>query len=256
MAEMIKDVHLTGKDLMEMVQLRPEDVGKYAIIPGPQERMEAVVKKLENPIKNFSFMEYTMFTGDYNGTKVTTVNGGRFSADTAITTEILCNAETKFMVRIGSCGALREDIKVGDFVIVTNALRGEGVTQYYLDPGVNPQTDKSLTEALESSVKTIKEQNPMLGNVHIGPCWTTDALLKETKGVISKVVDQGAIAADMVTSAFLGICQTYNIPAAVIMAVSDNVMTGEMGFMNTDYYMSEASMIDIALNLVNNLEGK
>ncbi len=247
---MRKEVHLTGKDLMDMVQLRPEDVGEIALVPGPQERMQAIVQKLEDPIKNFSFMEYTMYTGQFQGKKVTTINGGRFAADTSITTEILCNARVQGMVRLGSCGALREDIKVGDFVIVTNALRGEGVTQYYLEEGVIPEADKSLTESLLAAVKAAQEQNPMLGQVHLGTCWTTDALLKETREVITKVVDQGAIAADMVTSAFLGICQTYNIPAAVILAVSDNVITGEMGFMNTDYYMAEGAMIDIGLECV------
>ncbi len=247
MSEMRKEVHLTGKDLMDMVQLRPEDVGDIALVPGPKERMEAIVQKLSNPIKNFSFMEYTMYTGEFKDKRVTTINGGRFSADTSITTEILCNAQVKGMIRLGSCGALREDIKVGDFVIVSNALRGEGVTQYYLEPGVIPEANKGLTDKLVAVVKAVKEQNPMLGDVHVGTCWTTDVLLKESKAVIGKVVDQGAIAADMVTSAFLGICQTYNIPAAVILAVSDNVITGEMGFMNTDYYMSEAAMIDIGL---------
>ena len=202
---MKKDIHMTGRDLMGMVQLRPEDVGDFALVPGPKERMEAVVKKLDNAVKNFSFMEYTMFTGDYSGKKVTTINGGRFSADTSITTEILCNAQVKGMIRLGSCGALREDMKVGDFVVVTSALRGEGVTQYYLDDGVVPEADKSLSDGLVAAINAAKEQNPMLGDVHVGSCWTTDALLRETREVIGKAVDGGAIAADMVTSAFLAI---------------------------------------------------
>src|SRR3989338_2568851 len=120
---MKKEAHLTGQDLMGMVQLTPESVCKYAIVPGPRERADAIVKKLQNPIKNFTFMEYTMHTGDFAGTKVTTINGGRFSADTAITTEILCNARVKAMVRAGSCGALCEDMKVGDLIIATTALK-------------------------------------------------------------------------------------------------------------------------------------
>ena len=58
----------------------------------------------------------------------------------------------------------------------------------------------------------------------------------------------------MVSSVFLTICQIYKIPAAVILAVSDNVITGEMGFLNTDYYMAEGSMIGIAFNLIKKLE--
>ena len=73
-----------------MVQLRSKDIGSYAIVPGPKERLDSLVKKeLENPVKNFSFMEYNMFTGNINGTRVTAINGGRFAADTAITTEVL-----------------------------------------------------------------------------------------------------------------------------------------------------------------------
>ena len=251
---MIKDAHLTGKDLMGMVQLRPQDVGKYALVPGPKERADAIVKKLQNPVKNFSFMEYTMHTGDFNGVKVTTINGGRFAADTSITTEILCNAQAKALVRLGSCGALREDIKVGDFIVVTTALKGEGVTQYYVDKNFVPTADKSLTESLTQIAKGAAAAIGV--TVHVGPCWTTDAILRETREHVGKAIKEGAIAVDMVSAAFLTICQMYKIPAAVILAVSDNVITGEMGFMNTDYYMSEAAMIDMGFNLIKKLEGK
>ncbi|HPB68164.1 MAG TPA: hypothetical protein PLT76_06440 [Candidatus Omnitrophota bacterium] len=246
MQTMVKDVHMTGKDLMGMVQLRPEDIGRYAIVPGPRDRMEALVKKLDNPVKNFSFMEYTMYTGSYDGKKVTTINGGRFAADTAITTEILCNAQAKTMIRIGSCGALSEEIKVGDLVIADSALRGEGVTPYYVEDGFQPQSDPQLT----AQIKSAADQSGL--SVHIGKVWSTDAILKETRAHVGRAVEQNAVAVDMVTSVFLTLCQLYKIPAAVILAVSDNVITGEMGFMNPDYYMAEGAMIGIALNLVKN----
>jgi uridine phosphorylase len=125
--QMKKDVHLTGKDLTAMVQLRPQDVGKYAIVPGPKDRLDVLMKKIENPVKNFSFMEYTMYTGTYQGIKVTGINGGRFSTDTSITTEVMCNAGIANIIRIGTCGALDENIQVGDLVIVDRVLRGDEI---------------------------------------------------------------------------------------------------------------------------------
>ena len=92
--------------------------------------------------------------------------------------------------------------------------------------------------------------------VHRGKVWSTDAILRETRDVVGKAINQGAIAVDMVSSTFLTICQLYNIPAAVILAVSDNVITGEMGFMNPDYYMAEGAMINIIFNLIKQLEAK
>jgi len=249
--QMKKDVHLTGKDLMEMVQLRPQDIGKYAIVPGPKERLDGFLKSIENPIKNFSFMEYTMYTGDFAGTKITSINGGRFSADTAITTEILCNAQANTMIRIGSCGSLSEDMKIGDLIVVDSAIRGDGVTPYYVDNAdFQPESDKALTDKLYECAQASGFKT------HRGKVWSTDAILRETREHVGKAMDQGAIAVDMVTSVFLTICQQYNIPATAILAVSDHIISGEMGFMDTNYYMAEHAMIGITLDLVKKLEGQ
>lgn len=253
-ALMQRDVHMTGKDLMGMVQLRPQDVGKYAIVPGPKERLDGLMKKIESPIKNFSFMEYTMYTGSYAGVKVTGINGGRFAADTSITTEILCSAQVKCLIRIGSCGALSPDIKVGDFIVATGCVRGDGVTPYYVDQNFETRPDKQLTETITEIAKSVVA--PMGNQVHTGKVWSTDAILRETKEHVNKAINQGAIGVDMVSSAFLTIAQLHEIPAVSILAVSDNVLTGEMGFMNPDYYMSEGALITIALGLIKKLEEK
>ncbi len=251
---MKRDVHLSGKDLMGMVQLRPQDVGSYAIVPGPKERLDSVVKKMENPVKNFTFMEYNMFTGNINGTRVTAINGGRFAADTAITTEILCSAQTKTLIRIGSCGALQSGIKIGDFIITTGCVRGDGVSPYYVDDKFETLPDANLTAKLSAITKNIASTAGF--TVHEGKVWSTDAILKETKEVVNKVIDQGAIGVDMVSAPFLTIAQTYKIPAVSVLAVSDNLITGQMGFINPDYYMAEGMLIQIALELIKQLEGK
>ena len=249
---MTRDVHLSGKDLMAMVQLRPKDIGAYAIVPGPKERLDSVVKKMESPVKNFTFMEYSMYTGNINGVRVTAVNGGRFAADTAITTEILCSAETKVLIRIGSCGALRKDIKIGDFILTTGCVRGDGVSPYYVDSKFETLPDAGLTQKLGVIAKNLGASAAL--TVHEGKVWSTDAILKETKEIVNGVIDQGAIGVDMVSAPFLTIAQTYKIPAVSILAVSDNLITGQMGFINPDYYMAEGLLIQMALELVKQLE--
>jgi len=248
--QMRKEIHLTGRDLTEMVQLRPQDVGKYAIVPGPRDRMEAVAKKLQNAVKNFSFMEYAMYTGEYHGIKVTTINGGRFSADTAITTEVVCNALIKNAIRIGTCGALNENIKIGDLVVVDSVIRGDGVTPSYVDASFKTVPDSHITDTIATVAKDLG------ATVHRGCVWTTDALLRETRDVVEAKRKEGAIAVDMVSSAFLTIAQWYQVKAAAILAVSDNLITGEMGFVNPVYYMAETKLVEAALGTVRKLEGK
>ena len=248
--QMQKEVHLTGKDLTNMVQLRPQDVGKYALVPGPKDRLEVLMKKLENPVKNFSFMEYTMYTGNFEGIKLTAINGGRFSTDTSITTEVMCNAGIQNIIRVGTCGSLDENIKVGDLFVVDEVIRGDGVTPYYVDKNFKTVSDKKISDTMYEIAKG------MGLNVHRGLCWTTDALLRETRDIVEAKRKEGAKVVDMVSSTLLTIAQTYNIKAGSILAVSDNVVTGEMGFMNPLYYMAESNVIKIGLETVKKLEGK
>jgi uridine phosphorylase len=248
--QMQKDVHMTGKDLTQMVQLRPQDVGKYAIVPGPKDRLDVLLKKIENPVKNFSFMEYNMYTGMFNGIKITAMNGGRFSTDTAITAEVMCNAQIQNIIRIGTAGSLDEEIKVGDLFVVDDVIRGDGVTPYYVDKDFKTVADKRIADTMYEIAKG------MGLNVHRGTAWTTDALLRETREIVEAKRKEGAKAVDMVSSTLLTIAQTYKIKAGSILAISDNVITGEMGFMNPLYYMAESNLITIALEAVKKLEAK
>jgi uridine phosphorylase len=248
--DMKKDVHLSAQDLLEMVQMEPGSIGDYTIIPGPRERLEAVTAKLENPAEDFSYMEHTMYTGSYQGTRVTAVNGGLYSPQSAIMGEVVCAADTKHIIRTGSCGALCEEISIGDLIIVTGAIRGDGTTPYYVPSNFSTVSDVRVTTALMNAAE-------MLGvKFHLGVVWTTDALLKETKELVEKMRRLRVKAVDMVSSSLLTIAQLYGVKAGTILAVSDNLITGELGFVDPKYYETEEAMIDIALKAVTLMEEK
>ncbi len=242
--QMKKEIHLSGKDLIDMVQVRPGDFGKYAVIAGTPDRRDAILKRLQNVIKNFSFMEYAFFTGNLDGIKITVGNGGRFSADSAITSEVICNGGVEYVIRAGSCGAMDENINVGDVFIVEEILRGDGVTPYYVKEDFKTLSDKNILENMKKSAKDLGV------SFHSGMCWTTDALLRETRQIVEDKRAKGARAVDMVSSSLLTIAQLYNVKAAAVLAVSDNLITGEMGFMNPLYYEAENHIIRISLETI------
>ena len=248
--KMKKDIHLTAKELLGMLQIKPGDFGNYAIVAGPVDRRDAILKHLKDPVRNFSFMEYTFYSGDFLGTKVTVGNGGRYSADSAISSEILTNGGVGNLIRTGSCGALRDDIQIGDIIIATDIIRGDGVTPYYVEDSFKTAANEELTQSLVEAAEKLGAR------YHKGPIWTTDALLRETREIVEKHISLGAIAVDMVSSSFLTIAQLNNSKAAAVLAVSDNVLTGEMGFTNMDYYESEQKIIQVALETIKSREKK
>jgi len=239
---MKRDIHITARDLLNAMQFREGDLGRIGILSGQPQRIEMCLEILENPIKNFSAFGYTLWTGEYKGKRITVGNGGMYAPDAALVTEIVCEGGVDVLIRLGSCGALKEEIDIGDLVIAEAALRGDGVTNYYVNEGFVPRAERELIEA-SSSIFDGK-------NVHYGTIWTTDALLRETKEIINRVIKEGAIGVDMVTSPFLTIANLYKRRALAILVVSDNLITGEMGFFDIRFFDAEREMVDKAFKLI------
>ncbi len=248
--DMKKEVHLNAQDLLDLVRMEPGSIGKYTLVPGPRERLQSIVEKLTDPVENFSYMEHTMYTGLYKGTKVTAVNGGLYSPQGAVIAEMVCAAGTGHVIRTGSCGALAEHIAIGDLIIVTGAVRGEGTTPYYVPDNFSTVSDVRVTAALMKAAEALGV------TFHLGLTWTTDALLRETRERVREMRDLKIKAVDMVSSSLLTIAQLYEVAAGSILTVSDNLITGELGFMSPRYYETEEKMIDIALEAVAILAGQ
>src|ERR1700752_318533 len=89
---MLKESHFTPQRMLNMLGLKPDSLGPYALVPGPKERSDLLLKLLASPQKSFTFLDYEMHTGALDGKRVSVGNGGRYAPDTAITTEILCGS--------------------------------------------------------------------------------------------------------------------------------------------------------------------
>ena len=223
-----------------MLGLKADSLGPYALIPGPKERSEMLLKLLDAPQKNFTFLDYEMHSGTLDGKRVTVGNGGRYAPDTAITTEILCGAGAEALIRVGSCGSLQENIKVGDIVIVTGALRGEGTSRYYVAENFSTVAHADLVNALKNAADGLNVR------YHLGWIFTTDALFQETPGLIRQLSEQNVASIDMVTSAFLTIAQIRDKKAGAVLAVSDECLHGKFGFRDPQFFEAEKKTIEVA----------
>jgi len=243
---MQREIHMHPQGLLESLQFRPGDFGKIALVSGQQHRAQMCLKNLENPVKNFTFLGYTFWTGMYKGKKVTVGNGGFYAPDSAFVTELLAFGGIDVFIRLGSCGALREDIKIGDYVLAQDIIRGDGVTKYYVEDDFVSKVDENISE-------NIKQVFSKESTVHRGGIWTTDAIFKETKDIVNSYIKKGATAVDMVTSPFVTVANLYQKKAAAILVVSDNLITGEMGFTDYRFFTSELKMTDLAFEVVEKL---
>ena len=241
---MLKEAHFTPAKMLSLLGLKAGSLAPFALIPGPKERSQKILAALDAPRKNFSFLDYEMYTGTHNGKKVTVGNGGRYAPDTAITTEILCAGGVESLIRIGSCGSLQGDVKIGDLVIVTGARRGEGTTSYYVPRNFSTLSHPEIVHALEEAAKSLKVR------YHLGWVYTTDALFQETPELIAELEQQRVSGIDMVTSTFLTIAQVRHKKAGAILAVSDECLKGKMGFRDPIFLEAEEKMVEVGLKAI------
>jgi uridine phosphorylase len=237
---MVKEPHFTPKKMLSLLGLDANSLGPYALIPGPKERCQKLLGTLENPTKNFTFLDYEMYTGTLEGKSVTVGNGGRFAPDTAMTTEILCAAGAESLIRIGSCGSLQDHVKIGDLVIVTGAVRGDGTTGYYVTRNFSTVAHPDIIRALRQAADSLQVR------YHLGWIFTTDALFQETPELIQELNEQNISSIDMVTSAFLTIAQLRQKKAGAIVAVSDECLYGRFGFRDPLFLAAEEKMVEVA----------
>jgi uridine phosphorylase len=237
---MVKEPHFTPKKMLGILGLNAGSLGPYALIPGPKERSQMLLALMENPTRNFTFLDYEMHTGSLSGKRVTVGNGGRFAPDTAMTTEILCAAGAESLIRIGSCGSLQEHVKVGDLVIVTGAIRGEGTTSYYVPKNFSTVAHPEIVRALQQAAESLDAR------YHLGWIFTTDALFQETPELIKELNEQQVSSIDMVTSAFLTIAQLRQKKAGAILAVSDECLHGKFAFRDPAFLAAEEKMVEVA----------
>ncbi len=101
------------------------------IIMGDPARADICAGMLEN-VKFLNFnREYKSFLGYYKGKKILAMSTGIGAPSTGIAVEELHNVGVKFIVRVGSAGAMQKNISIGKLIIAEGAVRDDGLSKKY-----------------------------------------------------------------------------------------------------------------------------
>jgi len=190
------------------------DGAKYAILPGDPERVDRVKLFLENPVDIAYNREYKSCSGTYKGVTVMVVSTGIGGPSTGIAVEELRNIGVETMIRIGSCGALQENLKLGHTVIASGAVRDDGASKAYIAESFPAIPDPNvLSKLLESA----REQ----GFPHqCGMIRSHDSFYTDQEEAIDAYWSQrGILGADMESAALFVIGSLRNVKTASVLNV-------------------------------------
>ncbi|MCD6483546.1 MAG: nucleoside phosphorylase [Candidatus Odinarchaeota archaeon] len=176
---------------------------------------EKISKLLDSPRVAGEGRGSVSYIGMYKDTRIMIASSSIGTATTAIIIECLAKKGAKAIIRVGMAGSLREDIDVGDILIVSGAIRDDGISGKYLDPRFPTIPDFDITESLVLAARMLNVPYKM------GVVWTHDAFFLESIEDFNYWSNLGVSCVDMETAGLFAVSQRRSIKSGAILAISE-----------------------------------
>ena len=137
------------------IQVGKGEVGRYVILPGDPRRCEKIAKYFDDPVLVADNREYVTYTGTLDGVKVSVTSTGIGGPSASIAMEELVNCGADTFLRVGTCGGMALDVKGGDIVIATGAIRMEGTTKEYAPIEFPAVANLDVVNAMVDAAKSL-----------------------------------------------------------------------------------------------------
>jgi uridine phosphorylase len=157
---------------MHHLQIEPGQIGEFVIIPGDPGRCHLIAEHFKNPHLIAQSREYITYTGKYKELIVSVTSTGMGCPSAAIALEELIMSGAKYLIRLGTTGALQKKIHLGDVIIPASAVRLEGTSVEYIPIEFPAVADIDIVDAL---LKVTHQKNQKF---HIGIIMSHDAFYK------------------------------------------------------------------------------
>ncbi len=223
---------------------KPEDIAKTVLMPGDPLRSKFIADNfLENPVLFNNVRGIQGYTGTYKGTRVSVMASGMGMPSMGIYSYELFNFfGVENIIRIGSVGAMREDIKVREIIIGMGACSDSNYDEQFHLPGkYAPIADYTLlTTAVEEAKK-------LGATFHVGNVLSSDRFYDDSAEDNKKWHKMGVLGCEMEAAALYMNAARAKKRGLAICTVSNNLVTGEQISAN-DIQTTFTEMMEVALN--------
>ena len=133
----------------------PGDVGRYCILPGDPGRCASIAALFDDAKFVSQNREFTIYTGTLLGEKVSVCSTGIGGPSAAIAMEELAAIGADTFVRVGTCGGIDLDVRSGDIVVATGAIRYEHTSCEYAPIEFPAVPDFGVASALAEATQRL-----------------------------------------------------------------------------------------------------
>ncbi|MEJ2045318.1 MAG: purine-nucleoside phosphorylase [Reinekea sp.] len=163
------------------------------------------------------------FTGQYKGKPISVMGSGMGIPSISIyAKELITEFSVKNIIRVGTCGALKDDIQLRDVIIAQGASTDSNVNRVRLN-GYDYAAIASY-ELLEGTVNAARNAGK---SVRVGNVFSADLFYSPVDGIMQTLHDMNILAVEMEAAGLYGVAAEFNANALAVMTVSDHIMRGE-----------------------------
>ena len=211
------------------ISAKPGDFGKTVLMPGDPLRAKFIAETfLENPVLVNNVRGVQGHTGTYKGVKVSVMASGMGMPAIGIYSHELYNGYgVENIIRVGSAGAIQENIDLYDLVLAQGACTDSNwAAQFHLPGTFAPIADFQLLS------EAVKAAENIGATYHVGNVNSSDVFYGDHVGVpegldsVYGLKKMGVMALEMEAAALYMNAARYGKRALCICTISDHVLKG------------------------------
>lgn len=201
------------------IEAKKEDVAKVVLMPGDPKRAEYIAKNYLEKAKLINMVRgITAYTGYYKDKLVTVFPSGMGNPSMGIYSYELFNFyDVESIIRIGSCGAYSEGLKLRDLILVNNSV---SESTYALVQNNYKYNKIPSSNILNNIIERCAEENKI--NVIRGDIYCSDVFYETENNYIKKRNNYNVLGVEMETFALFHNATTLKKKASCLLTVTDS----------------------------------
>ncbi len=226
------------------ISAQPGDFAEAVLLPGDPLRARYIAEnflddaRLVNEVRNA-----LAYTGSYQGMPVSVLGTGMGIPSASIYChELVAEYGVQRLVRVGSAGALHDDVQLRDVILAAGACTDSQVNRArYAGLDFAAIADFGL---LRSAADAAERQgvSVRVGNVH-----SADLFYDPRDTMVDTMRGMGVYAVEMEAAGIYGVAAEHGVRALAVLTVSDHIVRGEQ-LSSDERQTTFSEMMTIALD--------
>jgi purine-nucleoside phosphorylase len=228
------------------LEAKPGEIADRILLPGDPLRAKYIAENFLEDAECYNQVRGMLgFTGTYQGKRISVQGTGMGVPSLSIYVhELLEVYGVKRLMRVGTCGALQEDLQIRDVILAMSASTDSAINKIRFGG-----MDFAPTASAEMLFKAHAEAQTMGLKVHAGPILTSDTFYGDDPDSWRIWAKFGVLAVEMESAALFSLAAKFGAQALTVLTVSDNLPRKEAAS-SADRQTGFTQMMELALRTI------